>query len=82
MFLLALYEEYKGEDGHLQHFPASYEAAKANALACSTEQPTYDHEFHLPRQQQIRHFIQPEKLSGLWNWVLRAIEGSPHLIDF
>lgn len=65
VFLPALYEEYKGEDGLLQDFPASYEAAKANALAHGTERPTYDHQFHLPRQQPIRHFIQPEKLSGL-----------------
>jgi hypothetical protein len=83
VFLPALYGEYEGEDGLLQHFPGSYETAKANALSHSTEQSTYDHKgLHLPRQQLIRHFIQPEKLSRLWDRVLEAIQGNPELLDF
>ena len=82
VFLPALYGEHEGEDGLLQHFPASYEAAKANALAHSTKQSTYDHELQVPRQQLIRHFIQPEKLAGLWDRVLEAIESNPALLDF
>jgi hypothetical protein len=65
VFLPALYREYEGEDGLLQHFPASYEAAKANALSYGTEWSTYDHELHLSRQQLIQHFIQPKKLLGM-----------------
>ena len=82
VFLPALYGEHEGEDGLLQHFPASYEAAKANALAHGTEQSTYDHGLHVVRQQLIRHFIHPEKLAGLWDRALEAIESNPELLDF
>jgi hypothetical protein len=57
--------EHEGEDGLLQHFLASYEAAKASALAHGTKRSTYDHGLHLPRQQLIQHFIQSERLSRL-----------------
>jgi hypothetical protein len=82
VFLPALYGEHRGEDGLLQHFLASYEAAKASALAHGTERSTYDHGLHLPRQQSIQHFIQPEKLSGLWERALEAIKGNLALLDF
>jgi hypothetical protein len=76
VFLPALYGEYEGEDRLLQHFPGSYETAKANALSHGTEQSTYDHGLHLPRQQLIRHFIQPEKLSGLWDRCLKLLKAT------
>jgi hypothetical protein len=82
VFLPALYGKHKGEDGLLQDFPASHEAAKASALAHGTERSTYDHGLHQARQQSIRHFIQPEKLSGLRERALEAIEGSLALLDF
>ena len=55
--LPALYAEYDGEDGLLEHFPASYEAAKADTLARGTEGIVHNHEMHLSRQQQLRYFI-------------------------
>jgi hypothetical protein len=82
VFLLALYGEHEGEDGLLQHFLASYDAAKASALAHGTERSIYDHGLHLPHQQSIQHLIQPEKLSRLWERALAAIEGNPELLDF
>jgi hypothetical protein len=80
--LPALYVKHKGEDGLLQHFPASYEAAKATALSHSIERSTYGHELHLSRQQLIRRFIQPEKLSGIWERVLATIQDSLQYTDF
>jgi hypothetical protein len=74
--------EHKGEDGLLQYFPASYDAAKANAPSHGTERSIYDHGLHLPHQQLIQHFIQPEKLSGLWDRAFEAIEGNLELLDF
>jgi hypothetical protein len=73
VFLPALYAEHKGEDGLLQHFLASYKTAKANALSHSTERSTYDHKFHLSRQQLLSYFIQPEKLAGVWDRVLTTL---------
>jgi hypothetical protein len=49
VFLPALYAEHEGEDRLLQHFPASYAVAKANALSHGTERSSYDHEMHLSR---------------------------------
>src|SRR5580700_1687040 len=75
VFLPALYAEHEGEDGLLQHFPASYAVAKANALSHGTERSSYDHEMHLSRTQLLKYFIQPEKLAGTWNRVLEGIQG-------
>ena len=82
VFLPALYAAHNGEDGLLQHFPASYESAKAAALAQGTEQLARDHEFHLSREQLIQHFIQPEKLSGIWDRVLATVEDDSDYAEF
>jgi hypothetical protein len=82
VFFPALYAEHKGEEGVLQHFPASHKVAQANALSHGTERTVFDHEMHLSRQQLLEYFIQPEKLAGIWERVLATIEDTPALAVF
>ena len=77
IMLPALYNEHQGEEGLLQHFPSSFDAAKAVALSHGLEKSSYDHEFHLSRQQLIKQFIQPEKLVGIWDQVVAEVEARP-----
>jgi hypothetical protein len=64
-FFLALYAEHTGEEGVLQHFPASHKVAQANALSHGTKRTVFDHEMHLSRQQLLEYFIQPKKLARI-----------------
>jgi len=34
------------------------------------------------RTQLLKYFIQPEKLSTIWDYVLEAIQGNPAFADF
>jgi hypothetical protein len=65
IFLPALYRAHEGEDGLLQHFPASYAVAQANALSHGTERSTFDSDLQVSRTQLVKYFIQPEKLSKI-----------------
>jgi hypothetical protein len=34
------------------------------------------------RTQLLKYFIQPEKLSGIWDYILEAIQSNPAFADF
>jgi hypothetical protein len=81
VFLPTLYAEHKGEERVLQHFPASYEVAQANALSHGTERTVFDYEMHISRQQLLNYIIRPEKPAGIWDRVRATIEDSPALAN-
>jgi hypothetical protein len=82
LFLPALYAEHEGEDGLLHPFPTSHRVAQANAFSHSAERSSIDREMHLSRQQLLKCFIQPEKLAGIWDRVLAAIEDNAAFAEF
>jgi hypothetical protein len=82
LFLPALYAEHKGEDGLLHPFPTSHKVAQANAFSHSAERSSIHQDIHLPRQQLLRCFIQPEKLAGIWDRVLADIEDNAAFAEF
>ena len=82
LFLPALYRAHEGEDGLLQHFPASYAVAQANAISHSAERSSFDSDLQVSRTQLLKYFIQPEKLPLIWDYILEAIQGNPAFADF
>lgn len=82
LFLPALYAEHEGEDGLLHPFPTSHKAAQANAFSHSAERSSTDREMHLSRQQLFKCFIRPERLAGIWDRVLAAIEDNAAFAEF
>ena len=81
-FLPAIAAEYNYKDAVLQHFPASYQSAKADALARSTEKTVYNQGGLPSRQQLLQYMLQPGRLAGIWSRVLAAIDSDDQLQGF
>ena len=82
LFLPAVYAEHQGEDGTLQHLPASYDAAKAATLAQGTEKTVHDQAATPTRLRLLRFALQPEKLSGIWTRIAAAVQRDDAFRDF